>query len=261
VLLLVFLGLSLLGAFAEDWTTSDGKTYRDVKVVSHDAAYVTILNADGGGRVLLATLNPDLQKRFGYDPVKAAAAIAAVAASDQRDKDAIAEEKARSQAQATQGQSQLNDAVAVAALPPPPTDGNTAAQSSGPVDDSSQPIDPSANETQYGTQTEIDDNYGYSGYGYGGYGGYGYSPYGYGYVSSRGGYRGSGNHNGTNFYRGGSTAGTSTATTRQMSTQPASASARQMSSPSAGHSGAIAPGVTAATGFSGAAQGAGGARR
>jgi hypothetical protein len=59
---------------AEDWTTSDGKLYQDVKVVKVEDDAVTILYKDGGARVALAKLPAPLQKKFSYDPVKAKAA-------------------------------------------------------------------------------------------------------------------------------------------------------------------------------------------
>ena len=64
----------LLPVFGEDWTTTDGKTYQGVKVVKIEADCVTILDSDGGARIELAKLPPDLQKRFNYDPDKAKAA-------------------------------------------------------------------------------------------------------------------------------------------------------------------------------------------
>lgn len=66
------LGLSV--GRAEDWTTTDGKTYKNVKVVKVEDDAVTILDEDGGARVPLSTLSPDLQKKFNYDPAKAAIA-------------------------------------------------------------------------------------------------------------------------------------------------------------------------------------------
>ncbi len=60
---------------AEDWTTTDGKTYRGISIVSHDATSVTIMDEDGGATLPLASLPPKLQKKFGYDPVKAAASL------------------------------------------------------------------------------------------------------------------------------------------------------------------------------------------
>ena len=61
---------------AEDWTTTDGKVYHDVTVLKTDPDAVTILDHDGGALVPLSTLSPDLQKRFNYDPAKAAIAAA-----------------------------------------------------------------------------------------------------------------------------------------------------------------------------------------
>ena len=59
----------LLGlALAEDWKTIDGKTYEGVTVIKVDADAVTILYKDGGARITLESLSPDLQKKFNYDP-------------------------------------------------------------------------------------------------------------------------------------------------------------------------------------------------
>jgi hypothetical protein len=73
---------------AGDWKTNDGKVYQDVKLIRLDRDAVTILYADGGARVPLANLPPELQKRFGFDPA------AAQAAADARAKEAAANAKA-----------------------------------------------------------------------------------------------------------------------------------------------------------------------
>ena len=79
--LLWSVGFSL--AWANDWKTSDGKVYEDVKLIRLDPDTVTILDKEGGARIPLAKLSPDLQKRFGYDPdlAKAAADARAKAAA------------------------------------------------------------------------------------------------------------------------------------------------------------------------------------
>jgi hypothetical protein len=79
-------------ASAEDWSVGT-TVYKDVKIINHDAAYVTILDSDGGATIELSNLPPALQKRFGYDPTKAAALIAANAANDQKDQLAPTPEK------------------------------------------------------------------------------------------------------------------------------------------------------------------------
>ena len=58
------------------WTTTDGKVYHNVKIVRIDAACVTIVHSDGGGRVPISTLSADMQKYFNYDPAAAAKADA-----------------------------------------------------------------------------------------------------------------------------------------------------------------------------------------
>ncbi len=84
---------------AEDWTTTDGKTYKDVKVLKVEPDAVTIMHSDGGALVPLATLPPTLQTRFKYDPAKAHAASTARAKADQKDIEALQAEKDRQNAQ------------------------------------------------------------------------------------------------------------------------------------------------------------------
>jgi hypothetical protein len=63
----------VLFAAADDWTTLDGKTYKDVHVVKIEPDSVTILDDDGGAKIMMTNLPPALQKQCGYDPAKAAA--------------------------------------------------------------------------------------------------------------------------------------------------------------------------------------------
>jgi hypothetical protein len=70
-LLVLALALVALPAAAEDWKTTDGTIYVDVKVKLVEDDAVTILYRDGGALVPLYKLPPALQERFGYDPVKA----------------------------------------------------------------------------------------------------------------------------------------------------------------------------------------------
>jgi hypothetical protein len=186
-LVIALLGWSLLPLRAEDWTTTAGQTYRDVQVISHNAAYVTILDRDGGARIRLSKLGPDLQKRFGYDPAKASAIIAATEVQDRRDKQALAEEKSRLQAQDARRMQEVADGIAAAVFAPVPAgnlaDSFAAVPNSPPSGEEADDAPPIASEPP----TEIDDfdyygGYGaYGGYGYGyypGYGGYGYRSYG-----------------------------------------------------------------------------------
>ena len=119
--LALIIALMVLPLHAEDWKTTDGTVYQDVKVIKVEDDAVTILYEDGGARIPLAKLPPDLQKKFSYDPVKAKAAADARAKADaenaknlQAEKDLAAQqqlqqaidndkERARAQA-ATQGQ-------------------------------------------------------------------------------------------------------------------------------------------------------------
>jgi hypothetical protein len=44
------------------WTTTDGKTYREVKIEKIEKDYVTIIHAEGGVRIPISTLPDDVQK-------------------------------------------------------------------------------------------------------------------------------------------------------------------------------------------------------
>lgn len=79
------LALALIGGtslWAEDWTTIDGKSYREIKVVKVEPDAVTILHHDGGALVPLLMLPDNLQKKFQYDPARAHAAAEARAQAD-----------------------------------------------------------------------------------------------------------------------------------------------------------------------------------
>ena len=80
-------------AHAEDWTTTDGKVYKDVKVMKLEPDAVTILYSEGGALVPLATLSPDLQEKFHYDPDKAKAAADVRANADKNNPAALEAEK------------------------------------------------------------------------------------------------------------------------------------------------------------------------
>jgi hypothetical protein len=82
-LLLAFaLALCSTSAFAEDWTTTDGTNYPNVRVIRVEDDAITILYKDGGALIPLFKLTPALQKRFDYDPVKAKAAAEARTKAD-----------------------------------------------------------------------------------------------------------------------------------------------------------------------------------
>jgi hypothetical protein len=119
-----FLGLVMvllaLPLYAEDWKTTDGKVYQDVKVIKVEDDAVTVIFKDGGALIPLIKLTPDLQKKFAYDPVKAKVAADARAKADAENQkkldaekvladklklqQAIADDKAQAKAEAaTQG--------------------------------------------------------------------------------------------------------------------------------------------------------------
>ncbi len=82
----IFLALTFalfsIPLFAEDWTTSDGVVYQNVKVVRVEDDAITVIYKDGGALIPLSKLPSALQNRFDYDPVKAKAAAEARAKAE-----------------------------------------------------------------------------------------------------------------------------------------------------------------------------------
>jgi beta-glucanase (GH16 family) len=115
VILLALVGVAL----AEDWTTTDGKTYKHVKVIKVEDDAVTILDEDGGALVPLNVLPPALQKQFNYDPAKAAAAAAQRQNADAAETQAVADAQAKEKDQEQKLQAAM--AAAAAAKPVTPT--------------------------------------------------------------------------------------------------------------------------------------------
>jgi hypothetical protein len=67
---------------AEDWTTTDGMNYKNVRVVRVEDDAITIIYKDGGALIPIFKLPPDLQERFSYNPIKAKAAADARSKAD-----------------------------------------------------------------------------------------------------------------------------------------------------------------------------------
>jgi len=80
-LILTLLTVSSL-ARAEDWTTSDGTCYKNVRVIRVEDDAITIIYKDGGALVPIFKLPPTLQERFDYNPAKAKAAAEARSKAD-----------------------------------------------------------------------------------------------------------------------------------------------------------------------------------
>jgi hypothetical protein len=106
--LLVFVSIS---AYAEDWTTTDGTSYKNVRVVRVEDDAVTILYQDGGALVFLNKLPASLQERFDYDAVKAQAAAKARSKADADN--AIALQLEIEKAAAIHKAQQIRDAQAI----------------------------------------------------------------------------------------------------------------------------------------------------
>jgi S1-C subfamily serine protease len=56
---------------ADDIQTLDGKVYKDVKILSKTSTAISILYQDGGAQIAVINLPPELQKKYGFDPLTA----------------------------------------------------------------------------------------------------------------------------------------------------------------------------------------------
>ncbi len=109
--LLLTFSLLALPAWAEDWVTTDGTRYQNVKVVHVDDDAITIIYKDGGALVPLFKLPPNLQQRFDYDPVKAKIAAEARLKADKENAEAL--QKEIEQAEKLKRQDQIANAKAL----------------------------------------------------------------------------------------------------------------------------------------------------
>lgn len=91
--------LVVASARAEDLTLRDGTVLKNVTVTSVTPAYISVTHAAGVARIMLQDLPPELQKRYGYDPQKAAQYAAADAAAQRR---LVDQQQAAAKAAATQ---------------------------------------------------------------------------------------------------------------------------------------------------------------
>jgi hypothetical protein len=112
------LALCSTNGFAEDWTTTDGTNYQDVKVIRVEDDAITIIYKDGGALVPLFKLPPALQQRFDYDPVKAKAAAEARTKADADN--AVQLQHEIEQAEKLKRQQQIRDAEAKGQTNAPP---------------------------------------------------------------------------------------------------------------------------------------------
>ena len=93
------------------WTSTDGHIYKNVVVAKVEADCVTILDDDGGARVDIGTLPPDIQKQLNYDPELAAQAAAERQKQEQAAQSALLLEKQKQQANSIS--EETNDAAIV----------------------------------------------------------------------------------------------------------------------------------------------------
>jgi hypothetical protein len=68
-------------ALADDFKTTDGKEYKNVKISRVESDGIVLITKWGISKVYFAELPKDVQERFHYDPEKAAAAYAAQVAA------------------------------------------------------------------------------------------------------------------------------------------------------------------------------------
>lgn len=117
IILTFAFALFATSAIAEDWTTTDGIKYQNVRVIRVEDDAITIIYKDGGALVPLYKLTPDLQERFDYDPVKAKAAAEARAKADAENAKALQAEI--EETDRIKRQQQIDDAKARGFATPP----------------------------------------------------------------------------------------------------------------------------------------------
>ncbi|MEY2545710.1 MAG: hypothetical protein QOG48_827 [Verrucomicrobiota bacterium] len=115
ILLLIFCCIAIATLQAEDITLRDGTVLKNVTVTNVTPAYLSVTHDAGVAHVMLADLPAELQKKYRYDPDKAAKFAAADAeaqrqliqqqqkltAKQQASKEKATEDNARQQPQAT----------------------------------------------------------------------------------------------------------------------------------------------------------------
>lgn len=112
-LLFLLLFAVAVSARAEDWTTADGKTYRNVTVVAQEQDGVRITYTGGVGKIPYYELSDDLLRRFGQDP----ASLAIKRAEAQK---AAADAALKAQQDAAEQKKEQEEAAAAAAMNPSP---------------------------------------------------------------------------------------------------------------------------------------------
>jgi len=90
--------LAVASLRAEDLTLRDGSVLKNATVTEVTPAYISVRHDVGVAHVLLQELPADLQKKYGYDPVKAAKYSAADAAARQQIAQDIAQQEAAKRA-------------------------------------------------------------------------------------------------------------------------------------------------------------------
>jgi uncharacterized protein YdaU (DUF1376 family) len=116
VALLIVLA-TILPAVAEDWTTADGKTYKNVTVINQEDDGVRITYTGGVGKIPYYELSVDLQKRFGQDVDSLAAKrLAAEKAAEEAARTAAAAELKKQQDDAAAAEMKKQEDATAAAL-------------------------------------------------------------------------------------------------------------------------------------------------
>ena len=72
----LLLALTFTAAVAEDLITLTGRTYTNANITRVDVDGITVLYPGGGSKLAFTNLPPEIQKKYGYDPGKAAAIAA-----------------------------------------------------------------------------------------------------------------------------------------------------------------------------------------
>lgn len=64
--------------------TLAGKRYDDCTIIKTELDGITVIDSDGGGKIFFTDMSPELQKQFGYDPIKAKQYTDSLASADKK---------------------------------------------------------------------------------------------------------------------------------------------------------------------------------
>jgi hypothetical protein len=114
---LLIILLTTLSVGAEDWTTADGKTYRNIAIIGQEDDGVRVTYTGGVGKIPYYELSDDVLRRLGQDPVALAQKRAAALKAQADAAKAQADAALKAQQDAAEQKKEQDEAAAAAVTP------------------------------------------------------------------------------------------------------------------------------------------------